>query len=100
MSRIEGLLQKITGQSLQLRIDLVPSEAAAAQAEGGVGEAVTLPSRPRRLWAELPAEPLVRRAAELLGAQIIHCDDGFGTAPSRPQPELDSDDAEERRDDV
>ena len=28
--------------------------------------------------------PLVKRALELLGAQFVHLDEGFGSAPAEP----------------
>ena len=45
-------------------------------------------SRYRRQRAEAGQAPLIKRAVELLGAQILHVDDGFGALPATvPEPE-------------
>jgi DNA polymerase-3 subunit gamma/tau len=76
LSRIEEAVRKVTGQEWAVRIES-SGNAAEAPAKGAVpGQG---PSRYRRQRAEALQEPLVKRAAELFGAQIVHIDDDFGT---------------------
>jgi DNA polymerase-3 subunit gamma/tau len=81
VARVEELLRRVTGQACQLRIEAVggsPREEATPTAD----ELATLPSRSRRLRAEAVEEPLLKRAIDVLGAQVVQLDDGFGAAPA------------------
>jgi hypothetical protein len=82
VERIEEALRKLTGQAWNLRIESVRSEAAAPPVPAA--EAEKSPSRYRRQRAEALQEPLVKRAAEALGAQIVQMDEDFGSAPGEP----------------
>jgi DNA polymerase III subunit gamma/tau len=93
-ARMEDALRKITGHSWSVRVESASSAAAARPAPAAATE--TLPSRYRRQRTEALQAPLVKRAFELLGAQFVHVDDGFGTAPgaavqrgglAEPEPE-------------
>ena len=83
MTRVEELLGKVTGQPCQLRIE---ASSGGDSPAGPAEDARPLPSRYRRQRAEATQAPLVKRAIELLGAQIVQVDDGFGTAPAEPEP--------------
>ncbi|MCS6851536.1 MAG: DNA polymerase III subunit gamma/tau [Gemmataceae bacterium] len=81
VSRIEEVLRKITGQACAVRI-----ESASAEGPDDVSAAPPLDAersqfRSRRWRDEAERDPLVRRALDLLGAQIVRVDDGFGTVP-------------------
>jgi DNA polymerase-3 subunit gamma/tau len=82
LSRIEAALRKITGRTYSLRIEAGPAlpdvNASPAQ-DGRVAE--TSPERTRRQRDEALQAPLIQRAMETLGAQVIRVDDGFSTAP-------------------
>jgi hypothetical protein len=81
VGRIEEWLRRITGQACQLRIEAV-SGGPTAESAGAADDSASLPSRYRRQRAEVQQEPLLKRAIDVLGAQIVHVDDGFGTAPA------------------
>jgi DNA polymerase-3 subunit gamma/tau len=76
LSRIEEAVRKVTGQVWAVRIEASGNAAAAPAQATAIGKS---PSRYRRQRAEALQEPLVKRAAELFGAQIVHMDDDFGT---------------------
>lgn len=81
VARLEELLRRITGQACQLRIEAVgggPRDEATPAAD----DLANLPSRSRRLRAEAVEEPLLKRAIDVLGAQVVQLDDGFGAAPA------------------
>jgi DNA polymerase III subunit gamma/tau len=90
VERIEEALRKLTGQAWDIRFESVSNDAAAAVA---VAEADKSPSRYRRQRAEAMQEPLLKRASEALGAQIVQMDEDFGTTPS--EPDASPTDAEE-----
>jgi hypothetical protein len=85
-------LRKITHQPCQLRIDLAGPDAVAAAEKAG--DTAPLPSRPRRVWTEPVADPLVKRALDQFGAQIVHRDEDFGAAPAQPRRDVDTDDSD------
>jgi DNA polymerase-3 subunit gamma/tau len=83
---VEAILAKITGMPCRVQVDVV-----AAQDNGDANlpvPAVASPSlhRTRRLRAEVMEYPLVQKAVDVLGAQIVHVDDEFGKAVARAQP--------------
>jgi len=79
VARLQEVLKKLTGRDWQVRIDAAPaSETNAATAP----EASEPPpsARPRRSPREsAEKEPLVQRALDVLGAQFVRVDEGFGT---------------------
>jgi DNA polymerase-3 subunit gamma/tau len=88
LQRIEGLLRKLTGQPVQLRIETTGGAASQAASETAAQPRADTTSplpRNRRQRAEAEQEPLVRRALDGLAAQIVRIDDGFG-APTLPTP--------------
>jgi DNA polymerase-3 subunit gamma/tau len=82
VQRIEESLRKVTGHAWQLRIESVGSGAVAAPAEAAA-DATTPQPRSRLKRAEAVQDPLLKRAVEVLGAQIVHLDDDFGTGDAR-----------------
>lgn len=79
-TRIADALKKLTGRSWNVRFDAIAGEApaaVAAQAEPDSGV-----SRYRRQREDAGKEPLVKRAMEQLGAQIVQVDEGFGSVPA------------------
>jgi DNA polymerase-3 subunit gamma/tau len=77
-AELEELLHGITGQACQIRIDLV-AEQAYQQANGAAVPAADAPyQKARRQRAELMQLPLVSKAMDVLGAQIVGVDDEFG----------------------
>jgi DNA polymerase-3 subunit gamma/tau len=94
VARIEELLGKLTGRAWNLRIESVGGSAAALPAQAA-DEMANSPSRYRRQRAEAVQEPLVKRALEVLGAQIVHVDEGFGAAPTAVPERAETADGEE-----
>lgn len=76
LARIEEAFRKVTGRPWTVRIEGPAPVLMAAQAEEAGSPA---PSRYRQQRTEAIQEPLVKRAIEVLGAQIIHVDEGFGS---------------------
>jgi hypothetical protein len=89
---MEEVLRRITGQSCQVRVeDAVGSVIPNSTPAGEPGETI---SHYRRQRAEAGQEPLLKRAIETLGAQIVQVDDGFGAAPA-PAMEADREESAE-----
>jgi DNA polymerase-3 subunit gamma/tau len=78
LKSIEDALRKVTGQSWKLRLETTPGNGAAPTEPPALSSAV----RPRRNDKdEAEKIPIVRRAVEVMGAQVIRVDEGFGAAP-------------------
>jgi len=80
VARTEEVLRKVTGKAWTLRVESGGSDPVVAQAQAA--DAEQLQSRYRRQRTEAMQEPLVKRAIERLGAQIVQVDEGFGSAPN------------------
>jgi DNA polymerase-3 subunit gamma/tau len=89
VARIEELLRQITGQGCSVRVESSRADGPTNAAGPAAEETETSITRSRRQRAEAARQPLVTRAMEMLGAQIVQMDDGFGAAqaaaPSRPE---------------
>jgi DNA polymerase-3 subunit gamma/tau len=78
LKSIEDALRKVTGQPWKLRLETTPGNGAAPTEPRAPTSAV----RPRRNDKdEAEKIPIVRRAVEVMGAQVIRVDEGFGAAP-------------------
>jgi DNA polymerase-3 subunit gamma/tau len=81
VEKVEGILRSLTGQAVTLRIESGggdrPGRPAAAPEDADNSQ-----SRSRRQREEALREPLVKRAIEVLGAQIVRVDEGFGAMPA------------------
>jgi len=86
-------LKRITGRAWTVRVESVSNEAAASQTPAAEKDTPT--QRHRRPRAEAVQEPLLKRAMDLLGAQIVQLDEGFGTAPPEPTDRTDETDTPE-----
>jgi DNA polymerase-3 subunit gamma/tau len=92
-AQVEALLRQITGQPCQVRVEVVADPGNGSQAPSAAA-ATSLP-RTRRVRAEMMEYPLVQKAADVLGAQIVHVDEEFGkTAAARPAASADSSEEE------
>jgi DNA polymerase-3 subunit gamma/tau len=85
VQRIEESLRQVTGHACQLRIESVGNGAATALPEAAA-EATTPQPRSRSKRAEAVQDPLLKRAVEVLGAQVVHVDDDFGAGSTAPGP--------------
>ncbi|MCI0464905.1 MAG: DNA polymerase III subunit gamma/tau [Gemmataceae bacterium] len=90
---LEQLFRQLTGQSWNLRFETAalvggPSVSPAPGTEGSE----TSLARSRRQKEEALQAPLLQRAVDVLGAQVVEMDDGFGTTPpSGVRPERTDD---------
>ena len=106
--RLEETLRTVTGQSVAVRYERVPtlggsgstSEGSSASAGGSASGVTPLRSGPasgsdsRRPWLDWP---LFRKAIETLDAQVIRVDEGFQPRPpaASPDPHCPSDNGEQ-----
>jgi len=80
---LEGVLTRIVGKPIQVRTEAVSDTAVS----GGTNSASDLPvNRTRKLRTEIMQLPLLQKASEQMGAQIVAMDDDFGTAARRSEP--------------
>jgi hypothetical protein len=92
VNRASEALKKITGRAWQLRFELTrggPADVAEAQP----AEAERAQARYHTQRTEAMRVPLVKRAHEQLGAQVVSVDDDFGAAPAdstEPSPATDA----------
>ncbi len=84
VARVEEVLRRITGHGWNVRIESAGGDADSAKKTSD--ETDNVQSRYKRQRAEALKEPLVRRTVEVLGAQLVDVDEGFG-GPSGPSPE-------------
>jgi DNA polymerase-3 subunit gamma/tau len=94
VARVEDALRKITGAGCNLRVESAGSDAAAMQAKSAE-DAENSQSRYRRQRMEAMREPLVKRAVEVLGAQLMDVDEGFGATPSPSSERNEGEEVEE-----
>src|SRR5439155_10840322 len=94
VARIEEVLRRITGRAWNIRMESLGGSAAASPAPAA-GDEANSQSRYRHQRAEALQEPLVKRAIDVLGAQIVQVDDGFGAAPPTSAERAEGSEAEE-----
>ena len=88
LKKVEEALQKTTGRSWTVRVEAGGAAANAASTAASVVPARETENslvRARRQREEAENEPLIKRALEILGAQLVRVDEGFNTAPA-PAP--------------
>jgi DNA polymerase-3 subunit gamma/tau len=83
VARLEDGLRRLTGAAWTVRIESGSGEATSAAATAPADTNNTV-SRYRRQRTEAMKEPLVKRAMEVLGAQIVEVEEGFGGCPAEP----------------
>jgi DNA polymerase-3 subunit gamma/tau len=98
LGKVEAALLKMTGQKWTLRVETLAAPAPAAPL-APVAEVPRLepppPRRGERDGAE--KEPLIKRALEVLGAQILRVPDGFGAASAvRTEGNADNEDVDDQ----
>jgi len=78
LARLEEMLAASLGRRCKVRIELATDgQAPPLDSKADAGTASR--SRPRR--TDVPVDPLSKRAIDVLEAQILQRDDGFGVAP-------------------
>src|SRR5207253_9025879 len=95
--RIETLVSKVVGQPCTVRLETVRDESkagAASTAATGPAPAALAERQTREKARQLP---LVQKARDVLGAEILHVDPDFGevAAPAKPADDEVSDLASE-----
>jgi DNA polymerase-3 subunit gamma/tau len=93
VTRMQEAIRKLTGQAWNIRVESAGDEPAGAPVKTTHSD--NAPSSYRRQRADASQEPLVKRAMDLLSAQIVHVDDGFGTARLETAERVDSANSEE-----
>jgi DNA polymerase-3 subunit gamma/tau len=93
VARVEEVLRRITAHGWNVRIESTGGDGESAKKAPDDTE--NPQSRYRRQRVEAMNEPLVRRAMEVLGAQLVDVDEGFGLAPGTPPDRGDEPDSEE-----
>src|SRR5262249_22142523 len=84
--RIEETLRRLTGQTWSVRIESgVATGDRTAPSVRAAEESETSLVRTRRQRDEAMQKPLLKRAQDLMGAQIVRMDEGFGAAPASPK---------------
>jgi hypothetical protein len=79
VTRLEDAIRKVTGRTWNLRFEATPSTAPNAPLPlPGEAEEVPVARQRRDFREEAEKQPLVRRAKEALGGQVIRADEGFG----------------------
>src|SRR5262249_45304205 len=79
--RILKVIRETAGETWNLRIQSAGGEGASSQPPIAASIESSL-SRNRRQREEAEKEPLIQKAMEVLGAEIVRIDDGFGAAPA------------------
>jgi DNA polymerase-3 subunit gamma/tau len=95
--QLEAVVRKVTGQTWQFRVETDVGTQAGEKKVESLPPAESSVERARRLRTEVAQLPLVKKAKEVFGAEIIQMDEDFGTlpAPASPAEEPDSLAAEE-----
>jgi DNA polymerase-3 subunit gamma/tau len=91
IARVEEELKKLTGRAWHLRVETVPG-AGASEATADDERQANGPTLARQQRLEAMQQPLVKRAIEVMGAQIVDMEEGFGqgAAPAAaPLPAAD-----------
>jgi DNA polymerase III subunit gamma/tau len=89
VTTLEQLLRKMTGQPWKVRVELTAAAGPSPPPAPGAVDTETTLARARREKEEALEAPLLKRAVDVLGAQVVQMEDGFkGEAPapgSRPE---------------
>lgn len=79
VAKVQEVLNQIVAVPCSIRIEWLDDATEAANAASKSPVAAAL-GQQRQQRAELQQIPLVKKAAEVLGAQIVKYDEGFGSA--------------------
>jgi DNA polymerase-3 subunit gamma/tau len=91
IARVEEELKKLTGRPWHLRVEAVPG-AGPSKATAEDERQANGPTLARQQRLDAMQQPLVKRAIEVMGAQIVDMEEGFGqgAAPAAaPSPAAD-----------
>jgi hypothetical protein len=93
---VEDALKKITGRGWNLRIDATSAgNGAAGPEDQSVEGPANGPGRSRRQRLEALQLPLIKKAIDSLGAQVLDMDEGFGAGAEAAREETGTDQSEE-----
>jgi DNA polymerase-3 subunit gamma/tau len=84
LARVEELLRKITGQTWKVIEEIDATASANGQSAANAPGQEPAANRVRRQRSELAQVPLLGKAMDVLGAQIVQMDETFGTQPTAP----------------
>ncbi len=80
LGRIEEAIRKLSGRPWTVRVEGGPGSTAATPVQESAPDPAPRPRRNHR--AEAEKEPVVKRALNALGAQVLRVDEGFGETPA------------------
>lgn len=83
LAKVEELLSRLVGQACSIRVAWTEDVAQAAPA------ATAAVGQQRRMLSGVLQIPFVKKAADILGAQIIRADEGFGSLARAGSTETD-----------
>jgi DNA polymerase-3 subunit gamma/tau len=94
VTSLEGLLRKLTGQTWKVKLELTSAAVdPSASSAPGAEDTETSLARARREKEEALKAPLLKRAVDVLGAQVVQMEDGFKVEPPaselRPEPDAE-----------
>jgi DNA polymerase-3 subunit gamma/tau len=78
VARVEDELRKLTGRPWHLRVEADPNAGNSGPPEGDGDGPEGGPGLARRQRLEVAQQPLVKRAVEVMSAQIVDMEEGFG----------------------
>ena len=93
-STAEEELRRITGYACRLKVEMAPERPEDEATASPLGPARTPVGRPADRRSEALHDPLLRYAVEVLEAQVLQVDEGFGTARAVPEDTKPSAEAE------
>ena len=95
VTRIEDVLRKLTGHPVSVRFEVGKSDSATPVTSAPAEEGQDSQSRYRRVRAEAMKEPFIKRAMEVLGAQLVDVEEGFGGSTAATAERNETTDSEE-----
>jgi DNA polymerase-3 subunit gamma/tau len=87
LAKVEEILSRLVGKTSTIRIEWFDEAAEPAASSGSKSSTAVALGQQRQQRAELMQIPLVKLAADVLGAQIISADEGYGAAAKTAETE-------------
>ncbi len=91
LAKVQTVLGKIVGQACTVRLEVVGEAPAAQTPEATLDNSVTSTAGKQRQRLEIAQLPLIGKAIDALGGQIVQIDDDFGATPTEPSSAAQAD---------
>jgi DNA polymerase-3 subunit gamma/tau len=94
LGKVQDILSKIVGRACSIGIEWIdePAESASPGVKSVTAKAAGQQRQQRAEWMQIP---FVKKATDVLGAQIMRADDGFGSVATAKSEEPETVDAAE-----